>query len=135
MNAGAARKLDPPAPDREGRTPESFLEEVRAALNAGTQRGARKITEQGLALFPDHPELRRLHHALRPGEARIVSGPRQPDRRETFNWIRENGWKYRGQWIAVLGSRLIAASPDFNEVYQAALASNLAEPPVLHFIE
>jgi hypothetical protein len=135
MNAGATRKLDPPASDPEGQTPESFLEEIHAALNAGTQRGAREIAARGLIFFPDHPELRRLHHALRPGEARIVSGPRQPDRRETFNWIRENAWKYRGQWIAVLGSKLLAASPDFNDVYQAALASQLPDPPILHFIE
>ncbi|HEX4962381.1 MAG TPA: DUF5678 domain-containing protein [Thermoanaerobaculia bacterium] len=135
MRAGAARKLDPPAPDPEERTPESFLEDIRAALNAGTQRGAREIAARGLVLFPDHPELQRLYHALKPGEARSVSGPRQPDRRETFNWIRENAWKYRGQWIAVLDSRLIAASPDFNEVYQAALASNSPVPPVIHLVD
>ncbi|HEX3554822.1 MAG TPA: DUF5678 domain-containing protein [Thermoanaerobaculia bacterium] len=135
MSAGAARKLDPPAPDPEGRTPESFIEEIQQIFNAGTLRGAREVAEQGLALYPDHPELRRLHHALRPVESRSVSEPRQPDRRETFQWIRENAWKYRGQWIAVLGSKLIAASPDFDQVYQAALANRQPEPPVLHFVE
>jgi hypothetical protein len=136
MGASAARKLEPPAPDPEERTPESFLEKVQGIANSGTLRGAREIAEQGLTLYPNHPELRRLHHALRPIESRSVPGaPRQPDRQETFQWIRENGWKYRGQWIAVLGSKLIAASPDFDKVYQAALANQQPDPPVLHFVE
>src|SRR5947199_7755653 len=108
MKTSAARKIDPPTPDREGRTPESFLEEIQQIFNAGTLRGAREIAEQGLALYPNHPELQRLHHALRPFKSRIVSGSgrRQPDRRETFRWITENAWKYEGQWIAVLGPKL-----------------------------
>src|SRR4051794_14137124 len=90
MGASAARKLDPPAPDPEERTPESFLEEIQGIFNSGTLQGAREVAAQGLVLYPNHPELRRLHHVLRPAKTRLVSGHRQPDRRETFNWIREN---------------------------------------------
>ena len=65
MKTGAARRLDP---ESQGPTPESFLEEIRDIINSGTLRGAREVAERGLALYPDHPELQRLHHALRPFE-------------------------------------------------------------------
>ena len=80
MKSGAVQRLDLPAPDdSEGVTPESFLAEIHAALNAGSLAGARECAERGLANFPDHAELRRLHWALRPGEVRKVPGA--PDAR------------------------------------------------------
>jgi uncharacterized protein DUF5678 len=134
MKASAARRLDPPAPDPEGRTPESFIEEIQGILNSGTLRGAREVAEQGLALFPGHPELRRLRHVLRPFESRIISGHRQPDRRETFRWIAENAWKYPGQWIAVLGETLIAASSKLSEVLETVEEKHFDEPPLLYHV-
>jgi len=67
MKTGAARRLDP---DTGNPTPETFIEEIQGILNSGTLRGAREVAERGLALFPDHPELKRLHYALRPFEVR-----------------------------------------------------------------
>jgi hypothetical protein len=134
MGASAARKLDPPAPDPEGRTPESFLEEIQGIFNSGTLRGAREVAEQGLALYPKHPELRRLRHALRPVKTRLVSGHRQPDRTETFQWLRENSGKYEGQWVAVLGPKLIAASPKLSEVLKVLEEGHFDEPPLLHHV-
>jgi len=132
MKTGAALRLDP---EPENPTPESFLEEIHRIFESGTLRGAREVAARGLELYPDHPELQRLHHALRPHEARPVPGYRVPDRQDTFAWLNENEEKYHGQWIAILGTDLIAASPSFKEVYQAALKANLPAPPLLHFVE
>lgn len=137
MKAGAARKLEPPASDSEVRTPESFLAEIQGILNSGTLRGAREVAQQGLALYPDHAELRRLHHALRPFKSRAVSSHsrrQQPDRRETFQWLRENAGKYEGQWVAVLGPKLIAASPKLSEVLKVIEEGNFGEPPLLYHV-
>lgn len=123
-----------PDSEPEAPTPETFLEEIRVALNAGSQTGAREVAERGLSLYPDHPELHRLHRALRPGEVRTVSGYKVPDRRESFDWIRKNSKNYRGQWIAVLDSRLVAASPKLSEVLDVIQKSRLEAPPVLHFV-
>ena len=130
MKTGAARRLDPEPQDP---TPESFLEEIRAILNSGTLRGAREVAERGLALYPDHPELRRLHHAFRPYEVRSVPGGRNiPDRQETFEWLRQNAGRYKGQWVAVLGSHLIAASPELSEVLEVVKSTPLDALPLLH---
>jgi len=139
MGASAARKLDPP-PDPEERTPESFLEEIQDIFNSGTLRGAREVAAQGLALYPDHTELRRLYHVLGPfksrNKGRVSSHSRrqQPDRRETFQWLRENAWKYEGQWVAVLGPKLIAASPKLSEVLKVIEEGHFDEPPLLHHV-
>lgn len=132
MKTGAARRVDP---DSQHPTPESFLEEIRRIIESETLRGAREVAERGLALFPDHPELQRLHHVLRPHESRTVPGYRIPDRRDTFEWMQENAEKYRGQWVAVLGTNLIAASPDLEEVRQAVRSRALPYPPLLHFFD
>jgi hypothetical protein len=90
------------------------------------------VAERGLALYPDHPELKRLHHALRPYEVRSVPGLNIPDRRETYEWLRQNADNYRGQWVAVLGTDLIAASPDLDEVRKAVQSRDLPHLPLFH---
>ncbi|HSN87899.1 MAG TPA: hypothetical protein VL025_14165, partial [Thermoanaerobaculia bacterium] len=133
MKSGAAQRLD--FRDLEGLTPESFLADIRASLEAGSQQAAREHAERGLAFFPDHPRLQRLHWSLRPGETRTVPGENtQPDRRDSFQWIRENAGKYKRQWIAVLGPSLVAASPELDEVLQAIREMDLPETPVLLFV-
>ena len=57
------------------------------------------------------------------------------DRQDTFEWIWENEEKYKGQWIAVLGSDLIAASPELSEVLEAVKKRRLDLPPLLHFVD
>jgi hypothetical protein len=68
VSARAARRHDP---EPEAPTPESFLEEIRAIINSGTLRGAREVAERGLALYPDHPELKHIHHELRPFRVKV----------------------------------------------------------------
>ncbi len=133
MKTGAARRLDS---EPETPTPESFLEEIKAILNSGTLVGAREVAERGLALYPDHPELRRLHHAFRPYYVRPAPpGHNIPDRRDTYEWLRQNADKYRGQWVAVLGTELIAASPDLETVHKAVESRTLPYLALFHYFD
>lgn len=119
MGASAARKLEPPAPDPEERTPQSFLEEIERIFNSGTLQGAREVAEQGLALFPDHPELRQARHALRPFEVRINPRFKISDPSASYDWIKSNSDKYRGQWVALANGELVAVADSFDEIRQA----------------
>jgi hypothetical protein len=131
MSAMAARRLDSESHDP---TPESFLEEIKSILDSGTLVGAREVAERGLALYPDHPELRRLHHAFRPYYVRPAPpGHNIPDRRDTYEWLRQNADKYRGQWVAVLGTDLLAASPDLDELHEVVKSKTLPALPLFHF--
>jgi hypothetical protein len=123
-----------PDPEPQEPTPETFLEEIQRIFESGMLRGAREVAERGLVLFPDHPDLQRLYHVLQPSRARVSSDPgaRIPDRRETFEWLDQNAEKYRGQWVAILGAELIAASPDLEKVREAVRSRKLSALPLLH---
>jgi len=114
MKTGAARKLDEQNP-----TPETFLDEIGRIIDSGTLRGAREVAEQGLALFPDHPELQRLHYALRPFEVRSVPGPNYFDPTPNYEWLKKNAHAYRGKWVGLDLGELVAAADTFEEVLQA----------------
>jgi hypothetical protein len=116
MKTGAARRLDP---EYENPTPESFIEEIRKIVNSGTLTGTREVAARGLELYPDHPELRRLHHELRPFEARTVPGHRISDPRPSYEWLQKNSEKFQGKWVALDRGELVASSESFEEVRRA----------------
>lgn len=116
MKTGAARRLDP---EYENPTPESFLEEIHRIFESGTLKGAREVAARGLELYPDHPELRRLHHELRPYEVRTVSGCTYFDPTPSYEWLKKNSEQYRGKWVGLDRGELVAASDSFEEVRQA----------------
>ncbi|HEY0558421.1 MAG TPA: DUF5678 domain-containing protein [Thermoanaerobaculia bacterium] len=116
MSARAARRHDP---EPEAPTPESFLEEIRAILNSGTLRGAREVAERGLALYPDHHELKHVHHELRPFQVRSRPDLRMDDPRPSYKWLEENADKYRGKWVGLDAGELVAAADTLDEVLKA----------------
>jgi hypothetical protein len=116
MKTGAARRLNP---EPENPTPESFIEEIRRIIEAGTLKGTREIAARGLELYPDHPELQRLHHALRPFEVRVVPGYNSFDPRPNYEWLKKNAVNYRGKWVGLDMGELVAATDTFEEVVQA----------------
>ena len=131
MKTGAARRLDP---DPQDPAPETFLEEIRGILNSGTLRGAREVAERGLALFPDHPELRQMHHALRPYEVRTLPGYNSFDPTPSFEWLKQNARAYRGQWVGLDRGELVLASDSFEEVLHA-LRDRDSRGTLIHFID
>ena len=116
MKTGAARRLDP---EPEYPTPENFIEEIRRIVNLGTLTGTREVAARGLELYPDHPELKRLHHALRPFEVRVVPGYNSFDPRPNYEWLKKNAQDYHGKWVGLDRGELVAACDSFEEVRQA----------------
>lgn len=57
-----------------------------------------------------------------------------PDGQQELAWLTANRRQYAGQWVALDGSRLIAANPDHDEVWAAANADG-AYLPLITFIE
>jgi Family of unknown function (DUF5678) len=131
MRTGAARRLDPESQDP---TPESFLEEIRAILNSGTLQGAREVAERGLALYPDHPELRRLHHAFRPYEVRSRPDLRIDDPRPNYEWLERNSGQYRGKWVGLDAGELVAAADTLKEVLEALEGRRFGSTLVHHIL-
>ncbi|MFL6193343.1 MAG: hypothetical protein ACJ75H_04185 [Thermoanaerobaculia bacterium] len=132
MKTGAARALVADSQDHP--KPEDFLAEIQAIANSGTLRGAREVAERGLALYPDHPELQRLHHALRPFEVRVSRKFKPSDPRPSFEWLKKNASAYQGKWVGLDKGELVAASESLEEVLQA-LQGREPSDSLVHFID
>jgi len=118
VKTGVARRLDL---ESQNPTPESFLEEIHTIINSGTLRGAREVAERGLALYPDHPELQRVHYALRPFEVRLRPDLRgfYLDQSPNYEWLKNNGSAYFGKWVGLDRGELVMASDNCEEVLEA----------------
>ncbi len=67
-----------------------------------------------------------------PLDKRVPCEPMPDDTRER-QWIKEHKHEYAGQWVALDGDRLIAASPVQQEVWDAVSADS-ATLPLVHRI-
>ena len=68
-----------------------------------------------------------------PLDKRVPSKP-VPDRTSELRWIQKHAREYIGQWVALDGDRVIAHSPDAQEVF-AAVDADSAYLPLIHFVE
>ena len=132
MKIGAARQLDL---ESQNPTPESFLEEIHTIFNSGTLRGAREIAERGLALYSDHPDLQRLHYALRLFEVRVNPSARISDPRPNYEWLEKNWAAYQGKWVGLDKGELVAAADTLEEVLQALEGRDPKSSLVHHLID
>lgn len=60
---------------------------------------------------------------------------RDVDRRTEYEWLRTEGHRYRGQWVAVLGNQLLAVAPTLRELRRRISTMTLAHPPLLQRVE
>lgn len=77
-------------------------------------------------------------HEPKPAKAKPPLDKRVPcepmtDRTDEWEWIEQHKHEYPGQWVALDGNRLIAASPIQQEVWDAVKADN-AKMPLVHRI-
>jgi hypothetical protein len=72
-------------------------------------------------------------HAKPALDKRLPNRPAHDSSRE-MRWLAEHRREYVNQWVALDGDRLIAASPNHDEVWAAAKADG-AKLPLLEFIE
>lgn len=67
-----------------------------------------------------------------PRDKRVPCEP-MPDRTREWEWIKQHKHEYAGQWVALDGNRLIAASPNRMEI-SAAIKADGAKLPLIHRI-
>ena len=92
-----------------------ILERARQMLSRQRVRDALKLLQIGVADYPDDEQLVRLLRAISPGRVSRVVGP-VPDRAKEMAWIRENGHRYRNQWVAIGGGELLACASSLREL-------------------
>lgn len=68
--------------------------------------------------------------AKAPRDKRVPS-QRMPDRTKEMDWVEQHKHEYHGQWVALDGDRLVAASPNRMEISAAIKADGANLPLIL----
>jgi uncharacterized protein DUF5678 len=89
-------------------TAEEYVARIRDLVERDRVGGARKLVVEALERFPDHWDLMAWKKILSPAKVIKVGGPLDRDRTPEYRWLDEYGPQYRGEWVAVLGDRLLA---------------------------
>ncbi|MGE0887746.1 MAG: hypothetical protein AB7P14_29855 [Blastocatellales bacterium] len=101
-------------------TAENILTLIEQLPTTERARLNQMLTEQESAPAKTKPPL----------DKRVPSKP-MPDRTKEREWVEQHKHEYPGQWVALDGDRLIAASPIQQEVWDAVSPDSETPPLVL----
>ncbi len=111
-----------------------YLALVRSVLERDDFEAARKALDAVPLETSDEPEVRRLKDLLAPPRI-TVSPARDVDRTQEYRWLRTHWHEFRGQWIAVDGDTVVAASRSLKELREKLKALQLNRPPIVHRVD
>ncbi|HWM92082.1 MAG TPA: DUF5678 domain-containing protein [Thermoanaerobaculia bacterium] len=114
-------------------TAEEYAARIRDLVENDRVGGARKLVAEAIERFPDHPALTGWQKALARAQA-TLSPATGVDRSAEFAWIQRNASSYRGQWVAVLGDKLLAHAATAGELASKLDVIPTDVPPFLHRI-
>jgi len=92
------------------RSPADYARAVRLALAAGAHLFARKLADQGVERYPDHPILQKMAHILAPPRVVKTKKPSATSVRSNQAWLRTYADQYKGQWVALRDGVLLATA-------------------------
>lgn len=115
-------------------TAESYVARIREL--AGTDRvgGARRVLQEALQRFPDDPALARWKELLSPARVIGIVPSSGLSRDAELRWLDTYGPAYRGQWVAVLGDRLVGHAESLKELTAQIEERPLERAPLFHRI-
>lgn len=94
----------------------SALDRLRMLVEERPIAEARAFVQQLSQQWPEDPTVRYWARVLAPPTTRKITGMRHPPLDQEHAWLREHAHEHPGCWLAVLGDRLVAADPSFQEV-------------------
>jgi hypothetical protein len=126
--AQALRKIEPET--------RSYSERILKLVEADKVGGARRLLAEALEHGSQEEDLAYWQKVLaKGGPGRAVKGELDFDRAPEFRWLSEHSESYRGEWVALLGSELLAHSKSLEEVFQVLEQNKPARRPMLHYID
>ncbi|MBK6847578.1 MAG: hypothetical protein IPG96_08605 [Proteobacteria bacterium] len=89
---------------------------VRLALEAGAYRAAQRLADAGARHHPEDPALRRLASVLQPARVRAVPARDSEGVVLAVAWLKREGARYRGRWVALQQGELRASAGSYREL-------------------
>ena len=105
-----------------------LIERVKQLLDQQRIRDARRTLAVGSIHYPANRQIADLLRVISPGRV-SPTGWASPGRERETDWIRRNGHKYRGKWIALDADRLVAFADTLSELLAGLDASAGQEKP------
>lgn len=108
-----------------------YADLIRELLGEGRILAARSLFEFARDLIPQDSNLVK---ALAPPRIRR-SDRRDVDRSAEFRWLHLNGPQHRGEWVALVGDRLVASATTLSELLSELKAHPPAGKPLIHHLD
>lgn len=113
--------------------PEAVLDEIRGCLRIGDVKAARELAVAAAARHPEHAEIRAAVRVLAEGKSYPASGTGR-NLREEYEWLRDPPERYRGKWVALVGTTVLGAADTLKELL-ASLPSDSGQTPLTVQVE
>lgn len=111
-----------------------FVVVLRRLVDAERVPAARRLMEAVPIHLANDPGIFALRTVLTPPVVRAVR-EQGPDRRLEYEWLRTQGPRYRGNWIALDGDHLLAVAATLRELRERVGALAPTRPPLFHRVE
>jgi len=111
-----------------------FVLAVRGLIEGERITAARQMLAAAPAYILSDPLVCRLRLALAPPVVKRVQ-KRDVDRTQEYDWLGANGRNYRGRWVALVGSNLLASASTLHELQEELRSMQPHGRPLLHRVD
>lgn len=125
---------EPVKVSREEETPESYVGRIRALVEKEHVSAARRLVKEACLQYPDDSALARWQDLLGPAKVTGLSPASGVDRSVEIRWLDTYGPSYKGEWLAVLGDRLLGHSKNLSELVTELKKKPTQVSPLLQYI-
>ncbi len=114
--------------------PETVFEDIRGLITDHLL-AARRLAAEASARFPDHSGIRNTDRILNQGRSRVTTGGPEPSRDEEIEWLHHPPDSVRGQWVALVGTKLVDSAETLAELVELLRSKNLEKKALVHRID
>ena len=123
------RESPGPGPDVQ-----AFVITIRGFIESEQLAAARQMLNAAPAYILSDPFVVKLRSILAPPIVKQVD-KRDVDRIQEYEWLKTEGHKYRGRWVALEGNNLLASTLTLRELRETLKTLVLTRQPLLHRVD
>lgn len=113
----------------------SYVDRIREHVERDEVGAARRVLAEALRDGASEPGLENWAEILAPAKILGFSPPAETDLSAELGWFKQHGKEYRGEWVAVLGTELLAHARTYEELRAQLDRLKPARSPFAHFVE